>query len=259
MTDLEQNYVRYIKLKYQSKRTVNSYLNCFYKFTNENNRVYRLTKQQIEDYLVKFSDRYSVSYYNQMVSMLYGLYREVLKQSRKVSSLRMRKQPDTLQDVLTVDQVRDRILKLSNPKHRLILCMLYLCGLRVSELVSLKVSDVDLINLRIKVVGGKGNKDRYVPISEKLGKMISLYLGESVYLFCGQKGGSYSTSSVRAICKKVGINNPHLLRHSIITHLIDSGDQQSKIQMFAGHKSPRSTLKYYHLSLNSLQTLSLPK
>ena len=261
MTELRKNYVTLLKMKYVSERTVNVYINCFDKFTSNNSRVYRLTRKEINRYLILFKSKYSISYYNQMVSVLKILYRDVLNQPQKVKSLSCLKQSDSLQNVMTKKQVRNSINKLNNLKHRTILCVLYLCGLRVGELINIKLSDLDFHNKRLKVVKGKGMKDRYIPMTPKLSLMIKQYIKEyspNHYLIQGQKGGKYSASSVRKICKRVGINNPHLLRHSIVTHLIDSGDQQTQVQMFAGHKSPKSTQKYYHLSLNSLKNLSIP-
>lgn len=261
LTELSEKFDNYINLKYQSKDTISTYTNCFWKFINSNSRVYRMSKSEIETYLVKFKNTYSISYYNQMLSTLYIVYGKVLKQPSKVKGLAMLKQPDTLQNVLNVDQVRAAVRKANNLKHKVVISVLYLCGLRVSELLSLELKDIDSKNSRLKVVGGKGRRDRYIPITDKLIIMLNKYTcsySPRKYLVEGSPFRKYSASSVRSICKRSGVDNPHLLRHSIITHLIDSGDQQTKVQLFAGHKSSKSTLKYYHLAFNSLNSLSLP-
>lgn len=262
MTDLWKKFDRYIKLNYDSKSTISTYTNCYWRFVKDNDRVYRMSRTDVENYMTTFKDRYSVSYYNQMLSMLHILYNGVLKQPRKLEGLSMRKQPDTLQNVLSVDQVRQCVSSLSNYKHKTILCVLYLSGLRVSELLGLELSHIDYNNSRLKVVGGKGNKDRYVPVTTDLLNMIIKYravYSPQKYLIEGKPDSKYSASSVRSICKSAGINNPHLLRHSIITHLIDQGNNSLQVGAFAGHKSTKSTQKYYHLGLNSLNSLSLPQ
>lgn len=259
---IEKEFKNILNLRYQSPRTIKSYLNCFYKFKSYRKYWENLSRQDLIDFIKEFRRNYSISYSNQMVSVLYIIYKEVLKQPNKLKSITLLKQPDTLHKVLSVKDVCAAINKLTNLKHKAILSTLFLTGARVSELLNLKLSDIDSNNLTVFIRGGKGRKDRYVPITFELVNLLRKYYLSCrpvEYLFEGIKGKQYSGSSIRAICKRVGIRNPHLLRHSIITHLIDSGDQQLKVQLFAGHKSSKSTLKYYHIAPNSINKLTLPK
>lgn len=262
MTEIENSYVTALGLKFTSERTQEAYMNCIKKYLRENQRVYRLSKVDIWNYLLEFKAKYSISYYNQMVSALKILYTDVLKQPFKVKSLKLLKQPDTLCKVMSPAQIGKSISRSKNIKHKAILLTLFQTGIRVSELLSIKLNDINSESMTIHIHKGKGSKDRYVPLSEDMLSLLRTYWKihkPSTYLFeSTTPNKKYSASSLRNICKRVGINNPHLLRHSIITHLIDSGDQQTKVQMFAGHKSPKSTLKYYHIAPNSLQTLSIP-
>ena len=252
-----------LKLKFTSKATVSSYLNAYYKFSNNYTKLDRLSLKDIEDFLLTFKHKYSISYYNQMVSMLKFLYSNVFNQTQKVSKLKLLKQPDTLHKVLSPSYVLDAIRNTKNLKHKTILSVLFQTGVRVSELLNIKLEDIDSKNNTIHIRKGKGHKDRYVPATGELIILLRKYwlsYKPKTYLFEGLvKSTKYSETSVRNVCKKAGINNPHLLRHSIITHLIDSGDQQTRVQMFAGHKSSQSTLKYYHTCTSQLKSLSIPK
>lgn len=260
ISEIKIKYENYIRLNYTSKDTKSSYCNCFWKFVNENDYIYRMSNQDIINYLLSFRERYSVSYHNQMLSSLKIIYVEILGQPNKLKGIKLLSQPDTLQNVMSVDQVRSAIASLENFKHRTILCVSYLCGVRISELINIELKHIDHKNLTLTIYKGKGDRDRRIPITDKLSVMILDYIDKyhpQVFLFEGPKG-KYSKPSVRKICKKVGINNPHLLRHSIATHLIDKGDSVFHVAPFLGHKSIKSTQKYHHLSANSLRNLSIP-
>ena len=150
--------------------------------------------------------------------------------------------------------------KTNNLKHRCIVGLLYSAGLRRGEVLKLKPDDIDSKRMVIKVRSGKGNKDRYTILSEKLLKDLRQYYREwrpKTYLFEGPKGDSYSAESVLKIVKeasfRAGIRKkvtPHMLRHSFATHLLESGTDLRYIQVLLGHKSTKTTEIYTHVATN---------
>jgi len=149
------------------------------------------------------------------------------------------------------------------------LSLLYSCGLRRSELLQLLPADIDRNRKMVIIRQGKGNKDRVVPLSDK----ISLMLGDYIktykpehYLFEGMvPGTAYDERSLANVLKqsvtKAEINKPvslHWLRHSYATHILEAGTDLQYIQELLGHKSSRTTEIYTHVSTHSLQKIKSP-
>ena len=145
-----------------------------------------------------------------------------------------------------------------NLKHRAILAVIYSAGLRISEFISLRPSDIDSDRKQIRVLG-KGNKYRYTLLSENTLDMLRMYwraYKPAKYLFEGHiKGQPVSQSTIQQVfrhaCKKTGINKPasvHSLRHSFATHLLESGVNLKIIQSLLGHSSLRTTSIYLHVT-----------
>lgn len=155
-------------------------------------------------------------------------------------------------------------------RDHLIVLILYATGLRVSELVNIKLQDIDLIAMNIKVLG-KGNKERYVYFQEKVKKELLHYLKsvrifldkkKSDYLFLNKNGGNLSTSGVRLILNKL-INkaslqfkiSPHVLRHTFATHLLNNGCDITSVQTLLGHTSLKATQIYTHVTNEHLKEI----
>lgn len=166
-------------------------------------------------------------------------------------------------------EVKSILLSPKNLKHRTMLSLIYACGLRRSELLNLKINDVDSKRGLLRINRAKGTKDRVVPISQKTIEMLrEYYLAEKpkLYLFEGQKRGeAYSPTSIQAVLKsaarKSGIKKPvtlHWLRHSYATHLLESGTDLRYIQELLGHNSSKTTEIYTHVSQKSLQNIKSP-
>lgn len=156
-----------------------------------------------------------------------------------------------------------------NIKHRTMLILIYACGLRRSELLSLKVTDVDSKRGILLIKQAKGKKDRITPLSTKLVELLRQYYTAykpRVWLFEGQsKGQPYSAGSLQSVLKqalrKTRIQKPvslHWLRHSYATHLLESGTDLRYIQELLGHNSSRTTEIYTHVSTTSLQKIKSP-
>lgn len=168
------------------------------------------------------------------------------------------KQAKRLPVVLSKDEVVRLLNVVANSKHKLILALMYSAGLRVSEVVKLKVEDLDLDNKILWVRQGKGRKDRQTIISEKLINDLRQLIGKKEvgqYLFSGQKPASYlSTRSVEKIFHKVLVKAAikkqatcHSLRHSFATHLLEGGYDIRTVQELLGHSDVSTTMIYTHV------------
>ena len=169
-----------------------------------------------------------------------------------------------LEELFEVPDLR----KKTGQRDRLILEMLYATGVRVGELVSIKVKDIDTREQTIKILG-KGNKERYVRYGDYAAKYLNLYLGDgyillntnnSPYLFINDRGGVLTERGIRYILDKI-INktsidkkiSPHMLRHSFATHLLNNGCSLLTVQKLLGHESIKATQIYTHVSTDRLK------
>jgi site-specific recombinase XerD len=144
----------------------------------------------------------------------------------------------------------------------------YSAGLRVSELVSLKIADVDSKRMMLHVRAGKGKKDRMVPLSQKLLLTLREYFQKFrpvVYLFETEKGEAYESRYAQAVIReakqKAGVykkGSIHLLRHSYATHLLEGGTDIRYIQAFLGHNSLQATMRYTHVSKLKIESIQSP-
>ncbi len=159
------------------------------------------------------------------------------------------------------------IQKTQNLKHRALLMTAYSAGLRVSELVTLKIQDIDSKRMMLHIRAGKGKKDRMVPLSQKLLLTLRDYFRQyrpNVYLFETESGEAYESRYAQAVLKesklKAGIckkGSIHLLRHSYATHLLESGTDIRYIQAFLGHNSLQ-TMRYTHVSKLKIESIQSP-
>ena len=184
-----------------------------------------------------------------------------------VYDIRARK-AESLPGVFSQEEVGRLFKAVTNLKHRSILMTIYSAGLRVSEVVNLRKADIltDLGKLFIR--SGKGKKDRYTLLSEKLKPLLEEYLKEykpSYWLFEGQDHGQYSVRSVQQILRdavRVSGVNPyatvHTLRHSFATHLLENGTDLRYIQELLGHNNPKTTQIYTHITKRGLDKIRSP-
>lgn len=182
--------------------------------------------------------------------------------------LNPKRKENTLPKYISKKEVKLMIDKTENIKHKCIIMMLYSGGLRLSELLNLRVYDIDSDNMIIHINKSKGNKDRKVMLSEKLLAELRQYYKSfkpKEFLFEGQKGGIYSSKSVQAIVKnaasKANIKKkvtPHILRHSFATHLIENGTDMRYVQDLLGHGSIKTTEIYTHITDISKSKIKSP-
>ena len=178
------------------------------------------------------------------------------------------KKSRTLPTVLSQEEVMRLLQRTPNLKHRAILALLYSAGLRISELLQLELSHIDLERRQIQIRQGKGRKDRYVVLAESMIPLLLNYLNSCrprSYFAEGEGGGPYSGSSVRAFlrrsCKRAGIRKqvtPHTLRHSYATHLVENGVNLRHVQELLGHSKPETTMIYTHVARRDLLQIRSP-
>lgn len=210
----------------------------------------------------------SASYQRLIVASVDKFYRSLFNKELNIRHLYPTRKPKTLPNYLTLSEVKRMIDVVDNKKHLCIIKMLYGAGLRLGELLGLKLTDINSENMLIYIRKGKGNKDRVVMLSETLLKDLREYFKiykPQEYLFEGQGGGAYTDKSVQNVVKntalKAGIKKkvtPHTLRHSFATHLLESGTDIRYIQQLMGHQSIKTTEVYTHITDVSKSTIKSP-
>ncbi len=268
VTDLEEK----LMLKRYSLYTIKSYKSHFRMFLLFYNDIppANITGEQIKAYMHKrvVQDRVSESTQNQIINAIKCYYEQVLGRERMVVYLDRPKKPFQLPDVLSEEEVVRLIESVDNLKHKCILLIIYGGGLRLGELVRLKVQDINESQMKIFIKGGKGKKDRHTILSETalayLHNYYKIYKPND-WLFEGQYGGQYSKRSVQNIfnrAKQQSKVNPyatvHTLRHSFATHLLERGSSLRYIQALLGHESSKTTEIYTHITHHGMDKQKSP-
>jgi integrase/recombinase XerD len=246
-----------------SARSIETYIHYASKFlTHFNKDPYHINQTEINHYLLNFNYS-SVSQQNQIISSVRFLCEKVLnKKLRDVKIKRPRKERK-LPQIIDSEFLKSKIDSIDNIKHKAIIALAYSDSLRVSEVINLKIEDIDSKRMIIHIKNSKGKKDRIVPISETVLKILREYYLEcrpKVYLFNGQKLLKYSSSSCNNIVKKYLGDQYHFhqLRHSGATSMLESGTDLRIIQSILGHKNVKTTEIYTHVSVNLLNNAQLP-
>jgi integrase/recombinase XerD len=192
----------------------------------------------------------------------------VLKQPRELYNIQRPKKPIKKPTVFSEKEIKKIIQAITNPKHKAMIMIGYAAGLRVSEIVSLKIADIDSSRMVLYIRNAKGKKDRQVGLSEVLLPLLRLYYKQykpKKFLFEGQLVKEYSTRSLQLMLKdakqKAGVTKEgsmHALRHSFATHLLEGGTDLTIIQKLLGHNDIKTTLRYTHVSNKLLQNVKSP-
>jgi len=232
--------------------------------------LHQITVENIKHYHYQLvtEDNVSRSYQNQSINAIKFYLEQVLGNQQIRYELDRPKKVERLPVVLSMTEVQELLMVTDNLKHKAILTTLYSAGLRVGELINLKIKDIDSKHMRVWVREGKGVKDRVVMLSPILLSLLrSYYLRyrPSDYLFEGPDSGKYTAGSVRRVLhrssKKARIYKkvvPHTLRHSFATHLLETGTNIRYIQDLLGHSSIRTTEIYTHVNSKRLQEVVSP-
>jgi site-specific recombinase XerD len=264
-------YLQKLELKKYSINTTKVYVSFFEAFINyyKNVDLIAIDESQIRAYLShQVSLGKSDSSLNQIVNSIKFYYEVVLGMPNRFYGMERPRKKETLPEVLSKEEIKSILSNTTNLKHRCILSIIYSGGLRVSELLGLKLKDIDSQRMLIRVEDSKGRKDRYTLLSNNILTELRTYYKThkpNIYLFEGQNGGPYSASSILKIlkksCKKSNIRKnvkTHTLRHSFATHLLEDGVNLRHIQLLLGHSSSKTTEIYTHVAATSMNFIKNP-
>lgn len=262
----------FLKGKRYSKSTIETYTFFVADFINFHSKtpLEDLTNRDVELFIEKvFLERnYSISTQRQFISALKIF--TIFYPNTKINDLVLErpKKSRKLPSVLSQEEVLRIIASTQNLKHRAILALIYSCGLRISELINLQLTDFYIERKQLIIKNGKGRKDRYISLADSFIPLLSNYYYSykpKTYFVEGQKGGKYSAESVRHFlrksCVKANIKKtvtPHTLRHSYATHLLENGVDIRYIQSLLGHAKPETTMIYTHVKRKDLMEIQNP-
>ena len=258
------NFEKILNLKNYSKNSINTYTHYVKEFILSFDKpAPHITSGDIKYYLENYKYS-STSKQNQIYSSikLFAKFMLNIQFINKIMLERPRSE-NRLPQIIEKEFLISKINGIRNLKHKTILSLAYSTGLRVSEIINLKISDIDSNRMLIMVNQGKGKKDRIVPLSAKVLTLLREYYKAykpTEYLFNGQKSLKYSSTSCNQIVKKYLGNDKHfhLLRHSCFTALLENGTDLRIIQKIAGHRNVKTTEIYTHVSTTMLSRVHLP-
>jgi len=262
---------REMKLQGKSPKTIKSYLDYLeglFDFTQKNpSRILFADIKKFLEYL-SIEKNHSGSSMNLARSAI-SFYYEKMLEKYTVSKITVKKVGKKLPSVLTKPEVKRIIDAASNIRDKLIVQIMYSCGLRVSEATNLKLEDLDLEDLTGTIRNGKGNKDRRIQLNSILVETIRKYLKtkemHSIFLFSKSNGLPYTTRSfqliIKDLAKKAGIEKrvySHIFRHAFGTHLVEDGLDIVRVQSLMGHESLDTTKIYINLSKKHFKGIKNP-
>jgi integrase/recombinase XerD len=272
MTELRRSMLEELQLRNYSPRTVEVYIRCvanfaqYFKLSPD-----RLGPEHIRQYQLFLVQRKQVAWavFNQTVCALRFFYHHVLHRDWMIEHIPYPRHEEKLPVVLSPTEVAAVFQATRNLKHRTILMTIYAAGLRVSEVIHLRVADIDSQRQVICVRQGKGRKDRQVMLSPKLLELLRLYWKSyrpTVWLFPGKPPERPITrETVFTICRQAGEAahlskriSPHTLRHCFATHLLEDATDLRRIQVLLGHRNLKTTAKYLHVSNLAVRTTVSP-
>jgi integrase/recombinase XerD len=265
-------FIRWMETMRYSRRSIETYkglITTFLIYCNDRNPS-EVTLKDITRFNHEFIIKkgYSISYQRQMVSAIKLFFQQIQLKELDINQLERPRKEKKLPVVFSKDEVRRTLSSIKNEKHRVMISLIYAAGLRISELLNLRCTDIDGQRLVIHIHSAKGRKDRIVPLAANLIDSLREYFRRyrpKIYLFEGKEGVRYSSSSCRMILKRALDQNKiqkrgslHTLRHSYATHLLESGTDIRYIQKLLGHESSRTTEIYTHVSRSQLEGIKSP-
>jgi site-specific recombinase XerD len=272
MTALRAEMIKQMQLERLAPKTQEAYLNAvkglaaFYRQSPD-----RLTPRQVQDYLhhLLVERKLAWSSCNVAVNAFVYLYTRVLKWDRLKLALPPCKRESRLPEVLSTEQVEQLLSAPGNPKHRVLLMTTYAAGLRVSEVVNLQVADIDSDRMSIRVRQGKGRKDRYSMLSDRLLAELRAYwtlYRPRTWLFPGPDRSrplriTTAQRIYNAAKRGAGIERGrgiHTLRHCFATHLLEAGVDPRTLQLLLGHKSLNTTMRYLQVTRRHVLNVRSP-
>jgi len=253
-----------------SMKTIKSYIFCVEKFLKKTDNPNKIKKKEIKEFLEELSERKRAgSTLNVYLSAIKFLINDVLRKNINLN-LRYSKTPKKLPVFLTRDELRRLFQSIENPKHKLMIELMYSAGLRVSELLHLRVKDFEIDMGFGWIRKGKGSKDRHFIIAKKLKNEIVYHIMENKltqddFLFAKNRVIPLSIRTVQGILKnaarKAGIRkkvHPHMLRHSFGTHLVEEKNDLTDVQKLLGHNDVKTTMVYVHTASPKMISVESP-
>jgi site-specific recombinase XerD len=272
MKPLRRKFIRDMKIRGLSDNTRKAYelsVVGLAKFCNQSPD--KIGTEKICDYLYYLVDKQKVSTntINVTVSGIRFFYRVTLNNEKLSLEIPTCKREKRLPEVLSEEEVARILAVPTNLKHKILLMTAYSAGLRVSELVQLKPTDIESDRMVIRVRQGKGKKDRYTLLSERLLSELRRYYQEykpPVYFFYGYgldkpMGRANANRIFKQVKQQAGITRGqgiHTLRHCFATHLLERGVDLRTIQALMGHSDLSTTAKYLHVSNKKISTVKSP-
>jgi integrase/recombinase XerD len=267
-----QLFIETLQLKAYSESTIKTYRNEFAQllYLLKGVSVSSMDGLKLRSYFLYCTNtlKLSENTLHSRINALKFYFEKVLHRETLFFEIPRPKKPTLLPQVISTKDIKKLFEVTLNPKHKLMLKICYGLGLRVSEIVNIKINDIDSESMQVFIERAKGKKDRYVNLPESILQQLREYYKAykpKGYLFEGQYGNQYSIRSVQKVFKdamnKARINKDvgiHGLRHSFATHLLDSGTDIKFIQELLGHNDIKTTLRYIHVTRQSLKNVISP-
>lgn len=260
---------RELKYRNYSWRTIKVYTNCIKYFLEKiNKKPEEISRDEIIEFIIYLQSSSkapkTINLYKEAIKFF---YKEVLKQKQDID-IRLSREAKKLPIVLSKDEIVKLIENIKNQKHKLLVSLSYSSGLRVSEIIDLKVGDINLEDLTIHIKWAKWNKDRVTILSEKLKNDLYkniLYKQKNDYIIESERWGKLTTRTLQKIfseaLKKSWIKKDatfHSLRHSFATHLLENGTDVRYIQELLGHSNIKTTQIYTKVMNPNLKNIKSP-
>lgn len=261
------NFIQEMKRRNYAKNTIDNYVSCLNVFFSKSSKDHpkNINEDDIKNFLSQFTTVNTQRNYQGAIKKFYDI---CLNQKNKFKNIPYARVNKKLPIVLSVDEIQRMFNVCENLKHKIILGLLYSCGLRVSELINLKWSHIDRSRMVINIIAAKGNKDRQVMLSKPIIPLLEKYYREyrpKEYILNGQKDLQYSDRSVLQVVKKLAEKAKiskrvytHLIRHCSFTHLCEGGTDINLIQKIAGHNNVKTTMMYTHISDSIVSKIKSP-
>lgn len=262
-----QFFIQEMKRRNYSEQTIENYASCVSKFFIQSDKDHpkNINESDIREFLIKFDQPNTQRAYHSAIKKFYSI---CLNQKDKFKYIPYCKKSNKLPIVLSVDEVQRMFNACTNLKHKVILAILYSCGLRVSELINLKWSHIDRSRMIVNIIQAKGKKDRQVALPENLITILEKYYyayKPKEYVLNGQNSLQYSDRSVNEVIKQLAESAcikkrvyTHLIRHCAFTHMVEMGTDINLVQKIAGHNNVKTTMIYTHISDRLISKIQSP-
>lgn len=262
-------YRKELERKFFRQKTIDNYVSCIGSFLQyfEEKKTHpiKINESNIKEYLWRFAEQNTQRAHHSSIKCF---YKYILRQPNKFKYIEYAKRNRKLPIVLSVEEMQRIIFSCTNLKHKTILCLMYSAGIRVGEVINLRICDIDSSRMVINIINAKGGKDRQVTLDPTLLDLLRVYFKQykpKEFLFNGQFELYYSARSIAQFLQKYatlsGIKKrvyPHLIRHCNATHLLEAGTDMSIIQRLLGHQSIKTTQGYSHISNNLISKVRTP-